>query len=109
MKLQFNGPCKNYVDAMQGAGIVDVPSANSVCKMVSEFMNEEMVSSCWITNTHMSIDASENLIRRKVMCNVLTLNCLHNFANIFNLIDWEAFQHVNVHRRPTQSRSQRSI
>ena len=63
--LQSNGSAKNYVDSLNGAGVKDAPTAVTIRKAISQYINQEMVSSCWITNTLSSIDAGESLIRGK--------------------------------------------
>ena len=48
---------------LNGAGVKDVPKEATIRKAVSQYLNKEMVSSCWITNTLSAVDSGENLIR----------------------------------------------
>ena len=61
--LKSNGSSKNYVNLLDGAGVKDVPKEATIRKAVSQYLNKEMVSSCWITNTLSAVDSGENLIR----------------------------------------------
>ena len=61
--LKSNGSSKNYVNLLDGAGVKDVPKEATIRKAVSQYLNKEMVSSCWINNTLSAVDSSENLIR----------------------------------------------
>ena len=61
--LKSNGSSKNYVNSLDGAGVKDIPREATIRKAVSQYLNKEMVSSCWITNTLSAVDSGENLIR----------------------------------------------
>ena len=61
--LKSNGSSKNYASLLDGAGVEIVPKEASIRKAVSHYLNKEMVSSCWITNTLSAVDSGENHIR----------------------------------------------
>ena len=54
--LKLNGSSQNYIDTLPCANVKNVPKVEVIRKIISEYMNKEMVSTCWITNAHCSID-----------------------------------------------------
>ena len=64
--LRFKGSSKAYVDEKRSTHNVNL-SQDVVRKVVSEYMNGEMVSTCWIANMLHAIDMAEaTIIGKKI-------------------------------------------
>jgi hypothetical protein len=55
--LETNGSAKNFCDKLRGKGIAP-PNVETVRKIVSEVINKEMGSTCWITNALSALSAN---------------------------------------------------
>ncbi|CAF0889788.1 unnamed protein product [Brachionus calyciflorus] len=57
--LLCNGSSKAYVDTMASEGAKNLPSEDGVRRMIHQYMNQDMVSTCLITNLLHSPDSFE--------------------------------------------------
>ncbi len=55
---EFNGSSKAFLDTMAGRGVENIGGAERIRKIVSEEINQNMVSTCFITNLLAAIDMS---------------------------------------------------
>lgn len=67
VQINSNGSSLNYVNKCEGAGVQGVPNVGTVRKIVSDVMNQEMVSTCWISNLLHSADCCKSLLRGRVI------------------------------------------
>lgn len=63
VRLNFNGSADAYVKHLASNGVENLPTKEAIRKAVSEVMNEEMVSTCWITNLFHSADSQKAHIK----------------------------------------------
>ncbi|CAF1049503.1 unnamed protein product [Brachionus calyciflorus] len=63
IRLNFNGSADAYVNHLAANGLENLPNKDVIRKAVSEVVNEEMVSTCWITNLFYAAGAQKSLIR----------------------------------------------
>ena len=71
---EFNGSSKAFCDTMIGRGVKDVPDVQVIRKIVSEQLNENVVSTCWITNLISAADMSKSIIKgRQINGSIQTL------------------------------------
>ncbi len=62
VKANFNGSAKNFVDTFKGRNADNVPSAVVIRKICSEVVNQNIVSTCWLTNLLAASDMARNNI-----------------------------------------------
>lgn len=72
--LQFNGSSKAYVNSLCANGLKNEPEENTLKKMeekirkiVSEYLNKDLVSTCWITNAIYASDMAKATIKAKTL------------------------------------------
>lgn len=70
--LEFNGSSKAYVNSLCAAGLKNEPGENTLNKMeqkvrkiVSEYLNKDLVSTNWVTNAMYASDMAKATIKAK--------------------------------------------
>lgn len=63
--MKTNGSAINYADYLRGCGVKNVPDVDVFRKIVSEQLNEDIVSTCWIANLLEAAESAANFIKYK--------------------------------------------
>lgn len=66
VKQTANGSAVNFINKCEGAGMEIVPNAVTLRKMISEEMNNSMVSTNWMVNMQYVRDTCKELIKGRV-------------------------------------------
>lgn len=84
--LRDNGSAKNYNESMAGSGNTNLSSDAAIRKVVSEFVNREMVSTNWITNImHTAEMSREDSCNKNIKGYVQRANLMPDFTMTLEL------------------------